>query len=565
MLIQNTLIFFVSFYLLLVSVLGYGLLFQTISFGSIRNLNSQKSIYIGFYGLFLITLISLITSLLVPHNFIHNILLHLLGILFFIFLKAENKKQYLKIIFLISFFIISALLISKTHDDFPYYHLPFTRYLTEQKVIFGIGNLQHGFKLISSLFFLNSTFYLPFIKYFSFHFPLIFFLIFFNYFLIREIIHKENHEVSKLLYLFAFIFFNLSFNRLGEFGTDKAGHLLITILIIKTFQTTCLNNNKNSLDNFMFLIPLLAFSISLKTYFIPYLLLGLTIFLLDIKFMKSLKFILISKVFVIFLITLSVYFFHHFISTGCLVSPISITCFGDNLDWARGNKHYAGLSTWLEQWAKAGAGPNFRVEDPLVYIKDFNWISRWLEYYFAEKVLDQLLILISSYLVILFLFKSLIIKNISSVLDKKIIFFYTIILLIFFIWLTKHPTLRYGGYPIVFLTFSIPIALLYQKIQSKEFFEKRLKFLILLVIVIFNFKNLNRISDEFQRADYYKFDNFPFFAILDKEYYSEKTLSGLTIYKTKGHCWNTPSPCTQNIGKFGFKIEKKYGFYFFNR
>jgi len=148
MFIQNTFIFFVSFYLLLVSVLGYGLLFQTISFGSIRNLNSQKSIYIGFYGLFLITLISLITSLLVPHNFIHNILLHFLGILFFIFLKAENKNQFLKIIFLISFFIISALLISKTHDDFPYYHLPFTRYLTEHKVIFGIGNLQHGFKLI---------------------------------------------------------------------------------------------------------------------------------------------------------------------------------------------------------------------------------------------------------------------------------------------------------------------------------------------------------------------------------------------------------------------------------
>ena len=78
MLIQNTLIFFISFYLLLVSVLGYGLLFQKISLGSIRNLNSQKSIYIGFYGLFFITFISLITSLLVPHNFIHNILLHLL-------------------------------------------------------------------------------------------------------------------------------------------------------------------------------------------------------------------------------------------------------------------------------------------------------------------------------------------------------------------------------------------------------------------------------------------------------------------------------------------------------
>ncbi len=63
--------------------------------------------------------------------------------------------------------MLSALLISKTHDDFSYYHLPFTKYLTEQKIIFGMGNLGHGYKLISSLFFLNSTFYLPFLEYFS--------------------------------------------------------------------------------------------------------------------------------------------------------------------------------------------------------------------------------------------------------------------------------------------------------------------------------------------------------------------------------------------------------------
>src|SRR5210317_979808 len=102
-------------------------------------------------------------------------------ILFFIIIKIENKKIYLKNIILITVFTIIAILISKTHDDFSYYHLPFTKYLTEQKVIFGMGNLSHGYKLLSSLFFLNSVFYLPFIDYFSFHYSLLFFLIFFNY------------------------------------------------------------------------------------------------------------------------------------------------------------------------------------------------------------------------------------------------------------------------------------------------------------------------------------------------------------------------------------------------
>ena len=67
------------------------------------------------------------------------------------------------------------------------------------------------------------------------------------------------------------------------------------------------------------------------------------------------------------------YFFHHFISTGCIISPISITCFGDSLNWANSSKSYDSLSIWLEQWAKAGAGPDFRVEDHLTYIKISFW------------------------------------------------------------------------------------------------------------------------------------------------------------------------------------------------
>jgi len=102
----NIIIFFSSFYLLLISVIGYGLIFKILIFGSFKDMTDQKSIYIGFYGLFFITFVSVITSLVICHNFIHNCLLHLFGILFFIFLKFENKKEYFKKIFLISFFVI---------------------------------------------------------------------------------------------------------------------------------------------------------------------------------------------------------------------------------------------------------------------------------------------------------------------------------------------------------------------------------------------------------------------------------------------------------------------------
>ncbi len=556
------LIFLSFFYFFLISVMGYGFFFQKILSRNIINLKDSRIIYTGFYGLFFITVISLFTSIFSPHNFVHNSIIHFFGVMFFLFIQFEDKKEYLKTIFLISFFILSALIISKTHDDFSYYHLPFTKYLTEHKVIFGMGNLSHGFKLISSMFFLNSTFYFPFIEYYSFHFSLIFFLIFFNFFILKEIISEKTHEISKYLYLLCFVFFNLSFNRLSEFGTDKAGQLLMVLLFIKSFQLTCLEKNKDNINNLLLLTPLVGFCVILKTYFLSYLLIGLMIFFLNKKFLDVLKILFSSKYFFIFLISLSIYLFHNFASTGCILSPISFTCLGDNLNWAYGKSHYTNLSNWLEQWAKAGAGPNFRIENPKEYIQNLNWVDRWFEYYFMGKVKDQLLLLIFSFVLIFSLFKNFKINFKKSISEIKILFFYLIILVIFLVWFNNHPQLRYGGYPIIFFVFAIPLILSIYKFDNKINFKKRFKFLIVFIIIIFNLKNVSRIYGEFQRTDYYKFNNFPFFSIPKKEFAFEETDSGLIIYKTNGHCWNLPSPCVQSLGKLGLKSTYKNGYYF---
>jgi hypothetical protein len=562
---NNLIIFFVYFYLLLVSVIGFGFFFQRICFVGNYKFYDEKIIYTGFYGLFFLTLISLVTSFFVPHNFIHNIFIHFFGISYFFFFKFENKKNYLKTIFIISLFTISALLISKTHDDFSYYHLPFTRYLTEHKVIFGMGNLLHGYKLLSSLFFLNSTFYLPLIEYYSFHFTSLFFLIFFNFFLFKEINSQNNHDFFKYLYIFALIFFNLSFNRLAEYGTDKAGQLLIVILTIKILQFIYLEKNKNNLKNIMLLIPLFAFCMTLKTYFLPYILIGILIIFFNDSILKTLKFVFFSKLFFIFFLTLLVYFTHHFISTGCIISPVSSTCFGNNLDWAQSKSHYHNLSIHLETWAKAGKGPNFEVKDYLEYIQYFNWVPQWLRYYFIGKVTDQFLILTLTFLITFFLFKNLKLKKTNLVLNLKFLFFYGIVLIIFSIWFTNHPQLRYGGYAVCFLVLTIPIAIVLDKFENKILFQRKFKYLIIIIVIFFNIKNFTRINGEFQRNDYYKFNNFPFFAILEKNYIPQKTESGLIVYKTQGHCWNTPSPCVPSFGKLSLKTKKINKYYFFYR
>ena len=552
-------VIFISAYLfLLFSILGFGIFFYRLSFEKIDDLSNENSIYIGFYGLFFVTLISLFTSLFLSHNLLHNSLLHVFGIFYFLTIKIKNKKEFSKIIFFISIIVFSALLISKTHDDFSYYHFPFTKYLTENKIIFGMGNINHGYNLLSSLFFLNSTFYLPLIGYYSFHYSAVFFLIFFNFFIFKEILNSKNEDLIKFLFILAFSFFNLSFNRIAEYGTDKPGQLLISILVIKLIQIVLFNKEKEKISKIIFLLPLLAYCISLKTYFLPYIILGLIIFTIKPDVIKSLKSIFNSKSFIFFSFILIIYFFHHFVSTGCIISPLAATCFEDQFSWAR--KDMIKLSIWVEQWSKAGAGPNFRVENVQDYIKNFNWVSNWAEKYFYIKVLDQLAILFSSIIVLFLIFKDFKLNQKNRIkLDKKLIFFYILILIIFLTWFSKHPTLRYGGYAIVFLIISVPVSVLISNLKTRNFFNKRLKFFIIFVIIVFNFKNINRIGKEIERGDHYKFQDFPFFALKEKDYKIYDYEAGLKIYSAH-HCWSTPTPCGQVNERVYVKKSKNYYF-----
>ena len=441
---NNLLIFILSFYFCLISVLAYGNLFQKI-FLDKKIISNNINIYTGFYGLMFLTMISLFTSYFIQHNFYHNIALHGFGFFYFFFSKFKAKKIFYKHIFYISIFLISVLLISKTHDDFSYYHFPFTKFLTENHIIFGMGHLNLGYNFLSSLFFLNSTFYLPYIGLYSFHFSAIFFLIFFNYFLLKQIFSINTHHFFKYFYLLTFMFFNVSFNRLAEFGMDKGGQLLIVLLIIKLFEIIISKKIKNKTDQVLLLVPLLGLCISTKTYFLTYILMSFSIFLINKKFIENIKYILLSRSFVSFCLILVFTFSHHFISTGCLISPLPYSCFENVFSWAKSIEDVKGLSIWLEQWSKAGAGPNFRIKNELDYIKDFNWVSNWFQKYFLIKFLDQIAILLTAILLILIYLKKFTISNNKIYFKKEFFIFYFLLIIIFYIWFTNHPTLRYGG------------------------------------------------------------------------------------------------------------------------
>ena len=114
-----------------------------------------------------------------------------------------------------------------------------------------------------------------------------------------------------------------------------------------------------------------------------------------------------------------------------MVSPLPFTCFGDSVIWGKDIEVIKGLSIWLEQWAKAGAGPNFRVENINEYISNIRWVSHWFEKYFLVKFLDQLGLLIATFFTVFLFLKKFKFTNSSIVINKNIYYFYALIVLIF--------------------------------------------------------------------------------------------------------------------------------------
>ncbi|MDA9687571.1 hypothetical protein N9U10_00490, partial [Candidatus Pelagibacter sp.] len=158
------------YWLIIFSIIGYGIFFNKFFLKSeTKNLG-----FIGIYGIFSLLLISYISSFFIPHNKIFNSIVILLGLInFFVNIDIFNKN-FKKILIIFSFLII-FIFVSKNHDDFPYYHFPYTHLLTEYSGIIGLGNFTHGFKTPSSIFYFSSLLNLPFIEYYLFHLTPVFF------------------------------------------------------------------------------------------------------------------------------------------------------------------------------------------------------------------------------------------------------------------------------------------------------------------------------------------------------------------------------------------------------
>ncbi len=525
----NFFIFFAYYFIILLSIIGYG--YFLLSFDK-NNKNYLNFGYVGIVGLFFLIVYSYFSNIFIPHSQNHNILIIIFGFISFLyfFIKSYKIKFFKKnFIFLILIFLIlsSSLLIKKNHDDFPYYHFAYIFNLTQNSLDFGIGKINHGFRTPSSIFYLNSLFYLPLVEYYLFNFSAVFILGFSNIILLKKIsnffqdfkIKSMKINYINYLSLLCFIFINIFFYRLSEHGTDRSAQILVFVLIIYLLESFKLEDNVK-IDLF-FISILFALIISLKAFYFLYLLFIIPLFYFlfqkNNKIIPTIKLLIFKKytiysISLIFLVLLS-----YFVNTGCLLYPISFTCF-ESFAWSLSIESVNEMNDWYELWSKAGANPNYRVVNPEQYIIGFNWVGNWVNNYFFNKVSDFILGLFFILLIFWFLFRKFEIKKIKVKLNIFVLLTYFVLILILFEWFFNHPALRYGGFCIISLLIFIPFALYLNRFEVSHIkFNKIAITFVIIAISIFEVRNINRVINEVNIYNYKPFTET--FYSIDKNYF----------------------------------------------
>ena len=268
----NIVILLVYYFLISFAVVGFGFFFERVFYGKILNQNIG---YIGLKGIFLLIIYSFVSHLFIPHGMNHNLIILSFGLLNFIFFfkDLKNIKDYYLLILILSFLFI-GLLIFKTHDDFPFYHFPYSYYLTQHSIQVGTGLFNSGFKTPSSIFYLNSLFYLPIIQYYSFYIITVIFMAFSNLIILNQVFDSiKDKKINYLFYLsiLFFIFVNVFFYRIQEHGTDRSAQILILILFLQIFSL--INFYEDKFERIDLIIILTGIIISLKSFYVLYLVL----------------------------------------------------------------------------------------------------------------------------------------------------------------------------------------------------------------------------------------------------------------------------------------------------
>ncbi len=485
MLALNTLVHFFIYCLFICSIYGYGLVFNKYIFKYESNYGEK-----GLYGFILIYFIVFVLHFVTPINIILSFSLLIFGILYCLknILFSDSKISYSKeviIIFLLSY--ITSLTVN-LHDDVRSYQLPYINLVQDFKIIFGLVNINDFYAYSHGLYDIMSLFKIPFYENrFIFLIPVIF--VFFFICSIFDILKKSKNKIVTIYIFLILCLFLLKFYRSKEFGTDLPVTSLIflcQIYFLKIFD---------EFDKIIFakIVIISLFAFFLKVYSF---LLILLIFYFYHNYRKIYFFFKSNYLLTIFLMFFTIISFSKsFILSGCFVYPEPKTCLSSKIiKWS----YDKDLTEYRKNFLAAGSKgwrQHLRLNnyENLISAKDYlqNNKIKYLYYIFhdndRERVLLPVLLSILFFLVSFLFYKK---KGAKIFIPKMILYFSGII---FICWLYLFPITKYGGYAyVLFFSYLLSLKIFSNFKINQKFFSS----ILILFIIFFGYKNLNRIYEE---------------------------------------------------------------------
>lgn len=512
------------------------------------NINSlSKVCYSIVNGSIFLSFIAVLFNFFFPLSEYFNSLIYFFILLIFL-LKIKKLKinyillsQCLLIICFLCFILI--FLADANRPDSGLYHFPFIGLIANEKIGFGITNINSRFGTISVLQYLQAFnqniltsingMIIP---------PAILSMTIYTYFFC-EIIKSKKENIYNFFLVFSVIFFTYKMNRYGEYGNDYIPHFIIFYLV-----SFVLKYKKNCPINYILLLSVFSFTLKITSIFIflifPLLLYSYKkklIFDKNIFFSFSILFIWITK---------------NIIHTGCLIWPLEQSCIGA-LEWFNFSNNYNSVSYLAsinESWAKGWPDLNDKTIGQQNYLSNFNWFITWINNHGLKILKILIFYLLIIFLIFLFLKKdkkkSFTINNLIK--NLTVVFFIGNIL-----WFLKFPVYRFGiSNLVIFLILLLIILFCKFNIRIEK---KKMIYLAFICITIFVMKNLVKLKkfnenyNNYPWPKYFSFDkenkpiNHTKIFIDHEEYYL--FAKGLCMY-TSSICNNTKLPNNLSFKKY---------------
>lgn len=503
------------------------------------------------YGFIFLIFFSLVINFFLPLKyFFFGIIL--IGFSCFIYALRKKKIEINFLYHLIILFVLTLVVYENGDNvDTPMYHLQIIKWLQNEKIVFGLSNLEIRFGSSSLWFNLLAIFKL---KINNFTNVYIFNLIPFTI-LIYQIFEKKN-KLSFFFIILSISFF-LFFSFLHPFNNGVIlNHLHNTeldtvamVFFILSFYLFLKFYEDDNIDTLRLLIISSSICIFIK---ISYVGLSILLFYSLLKFYKKNLYLIFKEkinIFVLFIILF--WFIKNYFISGCLIFPATFTCL--NPEWAPNFNEIDFHAKEIKGYAR-DTRDRLRYTDFEHTIHSLDWFIPWFKDYALNTSLLKISFFVSFFSIISLIFCKFV-NLLNYEFDKKIKL-YTIICILFipnfYIWF-QAPEIRFGwGSFISFSCFFVAILLFH--IKLKKFFN--LWFYQNVVVILFSlliYDNKNNLSIKNLYTPYIKNINYSRIVKISE-------INGYDIFRsTNWQCYDFKEICV-NSEKKKYEIEKKYNY-----